>query len=92
MNYLEDYVIYYNVWLSRNIPFYKINYFQKAQVDNNYTKDHDRWRSQFNTNYRYDLITTVYGWLYWNRYHLRMVNLAKSRSFYVEFYIFLAVA
>ena len=52
MNYLEDYVIYYNVWLSRNIPFYKINYFQKAQVDNNYTKDHDRWRSQFNTNYR----------------------------------------
>ena len=33
MNYLEDYVIYYNVWLSRNIPFYKINYFQKAQVE-----------------------------------------------------------
>ena len=42
---------------------------------------------KFNINYRYDLITTVYGLLYWNRYHLRMLNLAQSRSFYVEFFI-----
>ena len=30
---------------------------------------------------------TVYDWLYWDWYHLRMLNLTKSRSFYLEFYI-----
>ena len=38
MNYLEGHVIYYNDWLSRNFPFHKINYFQKAQMDNNHRK------------------------------------------------------
>ena len=38
MNYQKDHVIYYNDWLSRNFPSFKINYYQIAQVDNNYTK------------------------------------------------------
>ena len=42
MNYLKDYVIYYNDWLDRNFVFYRINHFRKALVDNNYTKGHDR--------------------------------------------------
>ena len=28
MNYLKDHVTYYNDWLDRNFPFYKINRFQ----------------------------------------------------------------
>ena len=30
MNYLKDYVIYYNDWLDRNFAFYRINHFRKA--------------------------------------------------------------
>ena len=61
MNYLKDHVTYFNDWLGRNFTFYRINHFRKALVDNNYIKEHDRRRLQFNTNYSYDLITTIYG-------------------------------
>ena len=65
--HLSVYILYqlYCFWrriITPNFPFYKINHLQKAQVDKNYIKGHDRRRLQFNTNYSYDLIT-VYSWL-----------------------------
>ena len=68
--HLSVYILYqlscfWRRMITPNFPFYKINHLQKAQVDKNYVKGHDRRRLQFNTNYSYDLIT-VYSWLYWN--------------------------